>query len=180
MFTLCTWNYTVLLVFELFCHVCVVGVCCREFSISLPEKIEALSGSCVIINCRIDIKEKYDTDLTERATGVWFKDGTDVKNNLVFNSSTSGQNSFIRGSITGKLKYKDCTTVFYDLRSNHSGQYFFRIEGEGGLKWIYKKRNVSIDVMGEWHQDCWMWLNIAIYCTTKWVWKWKYHCFQDW
>ncbi len=128
---------------------CVVGVCCREFSISLPEKIEALSGSCVIINCRFEIEEQYDTDLTERATGVWFKDGTDVKNNLVFNSSTSGQNSFIRGNITGKLKYKDCTTVFYDLRLNHSGQYFFRIEGKGELKLTYKNRNVSINVMGE-------------------------------
>ncbi len=71
-----------------------------------------------------------------------------MKNNLVFNSSTSGQNSSIRGNITGKLKDKDCTTVFYDLRSNHSRQYLFRIEGEGKLKWTYT-RYVSIDVMGE-------------------------------
>ncbi len=127
---------------------CVVGVCCKEFSISLPEKIEAISGSCVIMNCRFEIKEQYDTDLTERATGVWFKDGTDVNSNLVFNSSTSGQKSFIRGNTTGKLKYKDCTTVFYDLRLNHSGQYLFRIEGEGKLKWTYT-RHVSIDLMGE-------------------------------
>ncbi len=138
----------VLLVFELFCHVCVVGVCCREFSISLPEKIEALRGSCVIINCRFEIKEQFDTDLTESTTGLWFKDGTNVNSNLVFNSSTSGQNSFIRGNITGKLKDKDCTTVFYDLRLNHSGRYFFRIEGKGELKWTYT-RHVSIDVMGE-------------------------------
>ncbi len=128
---------------------CVVGVCCREFSIRLPEKIEALCGSCVIINCRFEIKEQFDTDLTESTTGAWFKDGTNVNSNLVFNSSTSGQNSFIRGNITGKLKDKDCTTVFYDLRLNHSGRYLFRIEGEGKLKWTYKTRHVSIDVMGE-------------------------------
>ncbi len=148
---------------------CVVGVCCRDFIISLPEKIEALSGSCVIIKCRFEIENIYDTNLTERATGVWFKDGTDVKNNLVFNSSTSGQIFVIKGNITGKLKDKDCTTVFYELRSNHSGQYYFRIEGEGGLKWTYTKTNVSIDVMGEWHQDCWMWLNcdLLYYSTTK-------------
>ncbi len=128
---------------------CVVGVCCREFNISLPEKIEALSGSCVIINCRFEIQDKYNTDLTERATGVWLKDGADANSNLVFNSSTSSQISVIRGNITGKLKDKDCTTVFYELRSNHSGKYYFRIEGEDKLKWTYSTTHVSIDVMGE-------------------------------
>ncbi|KAI2665350.1 Sialic acid-binding Ig-like lectin 13 [Labeo rohita] len=131
-----------------FCFL-IKGVCCRDFSISLPEKIEALSGSCVIINCTFEIKETYDKDLTETATGVWFKDGTDLNKNQVFNSSTSGQNSFIKGNITGKLKDKNCTTVFYDLRSNHSGKYYFRIEGENGLKWTYAKTSVSIHVIGE-------------------------------
>ncbi len=152
-----------------FHHVCVVGVCCREFNISLPEKIEALSGSCVIIKCRFEIEDKYNTDLTERATGVWLKDGTDANSNVVFNSSTSSQISVIRGNITGKLKDKDCTTVFNELRSNHSGKYYFRIEGEDKLKWTYSTTHVSIDVMGEWHQDCWMWLNydLLYYSTTK-------------
>ncbi|XP_050959259.1 sialic acid-binding Ig-like lectin 13 [Labeo rohita] len=122
------------------------GVCCRDFSISLPENIEALSGSCVIINCGFEINETYDKDLTETATGLWFKDGTEVTKNLVFNLSTSSQNK-IKGNITGKLKDKNCTTVFYDLRSNHSGQYYFRIEGEGELKWNYKLKNVLIQVI---------------------------------
>ncbi len=128
---------------------CVVGVCCREFSISLPEKIEALSGSCVIIKCRFEIQDKYNTDLTERAAGVWFKDGADANSNVVFNSSTSSQISVIRGNITGKLKDNDCTTVFYELSSKHRGQYYFRIEGKGELKWTYSTTHVSIHVMGE-------------------------------
>ncbi|XP_073693892.1 sialic acid-binding Ig-like lectin 14 [Garra rufa] len=121
------------------------GVCCRDFNISLPEKIEALSGSCVIINCRFEIRKEHDRDFTE-VTGVWFKDGTDVNKHLVFNSSTSSQNSFIKANITGKLKDKNCTTVFYDLRSTHSGKYYFRIEGEGELKWTFRESNVSIHV----------------------------------
>uniref|UniRef100_A0A8C2DD92 Ig-like domain-containing protein n=1 Tax=Cyprinus carpio TaxID=7962 RepID=A0A8C2DD92_CYPCA len=122
------------------------GVCCRDFNIYLPEKIKALRGSCVIINCRFEINKQYNTDLTERAKGVWLKDGTDVNRNVVFNSNTSSQNFFIRGNITGKLKDKDCTTVFYDLRSDHSGRYYFRIETEGQLKETFKQANVSIDV----------------------------------
>ncbi|XP_059367299.1 uncharacterized protein LOC132105859 isoform X3 [Carassius carassius] len=123
------------------------GVCCRDFNISLPQKIKALSGSCVIIKCRFEIKEEYDEHLTERATGVWYKDGTNLNRNVVFNSSTSSQKSSMKGKITGKLKDKDCTTIFYDLRSNHSGQYFFRIESEGRLKHTYIQANVSIDVI---------------------------------
>ncbi|XP_017210804.1 sialic acid-binding Ig-like lectin 7 [Danio rerio] len=121
------------------------GVCCRDFSISLPEKIQALNGSCVIIKCRFDINETYDKDISERAAGVWYKDKHDRISSPVFNSSM--QNSFIKGKITGKLKDKDCNTVFYDVTSNHSGQYFFRIEGEGGLKWTYRKGNVSVNVI---------------------------------
>ncbi|XP_056312336.1 sialic acid-binding Ig-like lectin 13 [Danio aesculapii] len=123
------------------------GVCCRDFSISLPEKIQALSGSCVIIKCRFEINETYDKDLTERAAGVWYKDKHDKSSSPVFNSSASMQNSFIKGNITGQLKDKNCTTVFYDVRSKHSGQYFFRIEGEGGLIWTFTKNSVSVDVI---------------------------------
>ncbi len=144
-------NVKVLLVFELFCHVCVVGVCCREFNISLPEKIEALRGSCVIINCRFEIKEQYDTDLTESITGVWFKDGTDVNSNLVFNSRDPTSNPFT-GKITGNLHEKNCTTIFYNATSNHNGKYYFRIETDGNLKYTYTQTFSTINVIGEWLQ----------------------------
>ncbi|XP_051747022.1 uncharacterized protein LOC127510907 isoform X2 [Ctenopharyngodon idella] len=120
------------------------GVLCRDFSISLPDKIEALSGSCVIIKCTFEIKDEYDKELTENATGCWHKDGTEK---IVFNSSMSSQNSIIKGNITGRLHEKDCTTIFYDVRSNYSGTYHFRLEGEGGLKWTYSEPHVQIEVI---------------------------------
>ncbi|XP_073672007.1 Schwann cell myelin protein-like [Paramisgurnus dabryanus] len=113
---------------------------CREWIISLPEKIEALSGSCVTINCRFNIKREYDKDLTDSAAGVWSKDKS-----IVFNSSNS--NLSFKGEITGKLKDKNCTTIFYKVTSDHNGKFFFRIEGNGGLKWIYKQKSVSINVI---------------------------------
>ncbi|XP_048012054.1 myelin-associated glycoprotein-like [Megalobrama amblycephala] len=116
------------------------GVCCRDFSISLPEKIEALSGSCVIIKCTFEIEAKYDTNLTESdATGLWLKDETDVNINLVFNSRDPKHNPF-KGKITGKLHEKNCTTVFYNVSSNHNGKYYFRIES-GALKYTYTEKN---------------------------------------
>ncbi|XP_050959771.1 sialic acid-binding Ig-like lectin 7 [Labeo rohita] len=127
------------------------GVCCRDFSISLPENIEALSGSCVIINCRFEIEDKYDGDLTDTATGLWLKDGTHGENNQVFNSRDPKPNHF-SGKITGELHEKNCTTVFYNITSNHNGKYFFRIEGNGGLKWNYDEKSTSINVIDSPHK----------------------------
>nr|XP_055047412.1 myelin-associated glycoprotein-like [Misgurnus anguillicaudatus] len=120
------------------------GVWCGDWSISLPEKIEALSGSCVTINCTFDIDKIHDNDLTDRAAGVWFKDNTKDKN-IVFNSSNS-KLSF-KGNITGKLKDKNCTTIFNHVTSNHKGTFYFRIEGNDGLKYTYTQKSVSIDVI---------------------------------
>ncbi|XP_067283593.1 sialic acid-binding Ig-like lectin 13 [Pseudorasbora parva] len=118
------------------------GVCCREFSISLPERIEALSGSCVIIKCTFEIKEQYDKDLTESAaTGIWHKD---VINNHVFNSRNP--NSRFKGEITGTLHEKNCTTIFYDVSSDHNGKYYFRIES-GALKYNYVASSSTINVI---------------------------------
>ncbi|KAL1275913.1 hypothetical protein QQF64_035536, partial [Cirrhinus molitorella] len=134
--------------FFFFCFL-LQGVCCRDYSISLPEKIAALSGSCLIIKCTFEIEEKYDNELTEKATGVWLKDGTDVNKKLVFSSL---QKSLIKGNITGKLKEKNCTTVFYDLRSNHTGQYYFRIEGTNELKHTFTQDSVSVNVIESPHK----------------------------
>ncbi|XP_051976440.1 B-cell receptor CD22 [Xyrauchen texanus] len=123
------------------------SVWCKSFHISLPEKIEALSGSCVLIECAFEIEEKYDKDLTESAAGIWFKDNS---KNPVFNSRTPSEKHF-RGKLTGKIEEKNCTTIFYDVSSNHDGKYYFRIEGNGGLKYNYQKPDVTINVIDSPH-----------------------------
>ncbi|KAK7149534.1 hypothetical protein R3I94_008996 [Phoxinus phoxinus] len=121
------------------------GVCCGDFSISLTEKIEALSGSCLIIKCTFEIAETHDKDLTESAaTGFWLKDGTDVNKYQVFNSRNPKPNHF-KGEITGKLHKKNCTTIFYDVSSNHNGKYYFRIES--GLKYTYTGNTSTVNVI---------------------------------
>nr|XP_055047410.1 sialic acid-binding Ig-like lectin 12 [Misgurnus anguillicaudatus] len=121
------------------------GVWCEYWPISLPEKIEALSGSCVTINCTFTINNTYNNDLTDSAAGVWYKDGTDLSKNVVFNSSRT--NLYFKGEIIGKLKRKDCTTIFYNVTSNYSGKFFFRIEGNGELKYTYPQKSALIDVI---------------------------------
>ncbi|CAM4566253.1 unnamed protein product [Leuciscus chuanchicus] len=122
-----------------------LGVCCRNFSISLSEKIEALSGSCVIIKCAFQIEDKHDKYLTESAAiGLWSKDGHDA-NHKVFNSSDPKHDRF-KGNITGKLHEKNCTTIFYNVSSNHNGNYYFRIES-GDLKNTYTVNTSTVNVI---------------------------------
>ncbi|KTF77370.1 hypothetical protein cypCar_00048043, partial [Cyprinus carpio] len=120
-------------------------VCCRDFSISLPQNIQALSGSCVIIKCRFEIQEQYDKDLTERATGLWLKDGDKMNDHLVFHSTDPKPNHF-NGKIPGNLHEKNCTTIFYNVSSEHTGRYYFRIES-GGLKYFYTVNTSIINVL---------------------------------
>lgn len=97
-------------IFDMHC-VCVIGVECIDFP--LLKKIDALSGSCVLIKCTIKT-------LYEISEGFWIVNRTQ---RVVFNSSTSSP--VFKGSIIGKLKEKNCTTIFYDISLNHSGIYSF-------------------------------------------------------
>ncbi|XP_043092921.1 sialic acid-binding Ig-like lectin 14 [Puntigrus tetrazona] len=122
------------------------GVCCKDFSISLSEKIEALSGSCVIIKCSFEIRDDYDKFLTEKAaTGVWLKDGTHADINQVFNSRNPKPGP-LSGKITGNLHEKNCTTIFYNVSSRDSGSYYFRIMSGEGLKYNYIHHFSTINV----------------------------------
>ncbi|XP_073693885.1 sialic acid-binding Ig-like lectin 13 [Garra rufa] len=123
------------------------GVSCGGFSVNMPENITALSGSCVAIKCDFNIEDKYDEYLTEVATtGLWFKDGMDANINQVFNSRVSKSNRF-SGKTTGKLHEKNCTTIFYNVSSNHNGKYYFRIMSGEDLKYTYPQPFSTVNVI---------------------------------
>ncbi|XP_047659952.1 sialic acid-binding Ig-like lectin 12 [Tachysurus fulvidraco] len=113
------------------------AVLCREFSISLPESVEALRGLCVLIPCSFQITEQYDVDLQGDPTGIWSKDGTNAVSNNVFNSKVTTENK-IEGEIIGDLLMKNCTTIFYNISESDRGTYYFRLEALGRLKNTYK------------------------------------------
>ncbi|XP_053544370.1 sialic acid-binding Ig-like lectin 5 [Ictalurus punctatus] len=121
------------------------GVLCREFSISLPESVEAVRGLCVLIPCSYEIEEQYDGDLQKDPTGIWLKDGTSHYYNKVFNSKETEGNQ-IEGKLIGDLRMKNCTTVFYNIRQSDRGDYYFRLETSGSLKYNYLSSSVSVRV----------------------------------
>ncbi|XP_061114005.1 myelin-associated glycoprotein-like [Conger conger] len=107
------------------------GTLGRKWEIWMPQSIEALSGSCVLIPCRFEIPSEYDAELaqcTQTVKGKWLKDKT-----LLFDSSKQSGPP-LQGKIAENLAQKNCTTVLENLPLSYSGQYHFRLECDTILK----------------------------------------------
>ncbi|XP_076853522.1 myelin-associated glycoprotein-like [Brachyhypopomus gauderio] len=113
-----------------------------SYTIEMPSMLEVLNGSCVLIPCHFSIPESQEEKLKLPVTGVWrkgspwFTDSVDV-----FNSSQKVNR--LNGKILGDLTQKNCTSVFYNISSPLSDNYFFRLET--GFKYTFKK-SVFINV----------------------------------
>ncbi|XP_063339292.2 B-cell receptor CD22-like [Pelmatolapia mariae] len=102
-----------------------------DLFITAPKKLEALSGSCLLIPCSFRPKEGQTFISTRKTFGVWIKNDSKFgiyPNNVIFNSS--GAVSIYPMSITGNLSQRDCTTLFSNLTTTYTDTYFFRAESE--------------------------------------------------
>ncbi|XP_064176314.1 B-cell receptor CD22-like [Anguilla rostrata] len=118
------------------------GALGSNWAVWMPQSIEALIGSCVLIPCRFEIPSEYDSNLSEiqaSVNGKWKKDET-----IVFDSSSQSASS-LQGKITGDLLQKNCTTVLENLTMNYHGHYKFRLECNNRLKYNFEQ-SVQINI----------------------------------
>ncbi|XP_067341537.1 sialic acid-binding Ig-like lectin 13 isoform X2 [Channa argus] len=102
-----------------------------DLFITAPKKMEALSGSCLMIPCNFRPNPEEGFSSTREIFGVWIKNDSRFgpnPNNVIFNSS--GTVNINPMKITGNLREKNCTTVFSNLTTTHTDTYYFRIENE--------------------------------------------------
>ncbi|XP_062415350.1 myelin-associated glycoprotein-like [Pungitius pungitius] len=100
-----------------------------DLSITAPEEIEGLTGSCLQIPCNFRVKSEEKFNSTTTTFGVWLKNHfyfDKHPNNVIFNSS--GTVSTYPMTFTGDLSQKNCTTLFSSLKTTYTGKYYFRIE----------------------------------------------------
>ncbi|XP_038154132.1 B-cell receptor CD22-like [Cyprinodon tularosa] len=98
-------------------------------SITAPEEMEALSGSCLLIPCSFREKTGETIDGRRKTFGVWIKSHPEFKDNhfnVIYNSSKP--TNIYNMNITGNLKKRNCTTVFFNVNSSQTDKYFFRVE----------------------------------------------------
>ncbi|XP_049912331.1 vascular cell adhesion protein 1-like isoform X3 [Epinephelus moara] len=94
--------------------------------ITVPQKMEALSGSCLQIPCYIT-----NDDIHKDGTGnvgKWIKSIADqrIPNNVIFDSSKTV--NIYPMNITGNLSERNCTTLFSNLIISYTDTYYFRFE----------------------------------------------------
>ncbi|XP_022593727.1 Schwann cell myelin protein-like [Seriola dumerili] len=99
------------------------------FFITTPEKMEALTGSCLQIPCNFGVKSEEELKTTHSIGGVWIKRDSrfaTFPENVIFNSSSAAHTYPV--NITGNLREKNCTTIFSNLTTFYTDRFFFRIE----------------------------------------------------
>ncbi|XP_057180219.1 B-cell receptor CD22 isoform X2 [Triplophysa rosa] len=116
------------------------GVLCG-FSITQPNNLEVLSGSCAFIPCTFDIDPEYNNDLTANARRLWYKNGIPYQKVFDSRSPSSG---VLNGTIFGNALDKNCTTRFHYVTQNNIGRYHFRLQGNNKLQYNYATLQMNV------------------------------------
>ncbi|XP_051542937.1 sialoadhesin-like isoform X2 [Myxocyprinus asiaticus] len=101
----------------------------------LPKNITALSRSCVQIPCKFSVSD-FENKLkkADSTFACWLMKtqhfDLDKPDNIVFNGSQKIIRGFSHIEMLGNVSRHECTTVFYDIRKNHSDKYYFRLQME--------------------------------------------------
>ncbi|XP_029954989.1 myelin-associated glycoprotein-like [Salarias fasciatus] len=101
-----------------------------ELDVKTPQKMEALSGSCLKIPCSFENREEFDG--TRETSAMWIRDhpyGHVSPEVYVVYDSTKADNKYPM-KITGNLHEKNCTTEFFNLTTDYTHIYYFRIINE--------------------------------------------------
>ncbi|XP_048842302.1 B-cell receptor CD22-like [Brienomyrus brachyistius] len=101
------------------------GALCSTWSARMPQNIQALHGSCVLIPCTFQIPSDQSRNL-KKPIGMWRRNTK--RGNYVFSSNETFKND-IQGKIIGTLTKKNCTTILYNITKDQTDGYFLRIEG---------------------------------------------------
>ncbi|CAL8397683.1 unnamed protein product [Arctogadus glacialis] len=105
------------------------GSCTAALNASMPNKMEALSDTCLQIPCSFDSVPSNEIDKSKPILGVWIKSNPYFgghPENVVFHSNN--QDNMYPITIIGNMSEYNCTTVFTNMKSSYADVYYFRVE----------------------------------------------------
>ncbi|XP_055019800.1 sialoadhesin-like isoform X2 [Boleophthalmus pectinirostris] len=107
---------------------------CNVFSVTLPERVEAVRGSCLRIPCSFTIRDEYITNLNNKCRSEW-RDTSSKQTPVTFTRPR-----------TEDLTQKNCTTTVYNITEDQGKEVYFRLDCANPLKWTFKDKTMNIKV----------------------------------
>lgn len=95
------------------------GVKCNDWTVTLPQNITAVRGSCVSVPCRFEVPSDYEKHIHNCSKGVVWKRGP---------AHLSPSLIIVPGLLVGDIRQKNCTTVFQSSPKDQKDMYFFRLQ----------------------------------------------------
>uniref|UniRef100_A0A8P4FUT1 Ig-like domain-containing protein n=1 Tax=Dicentrarchus labrax TaxID=13489 RepID=A0A8P4FUT1_DICLA len=116
-----------------------------QWTATVPTKIPALQGSCVVIPCTYTYPKPNSKKTLNRWRGFWMKGKKIVSTNLP--KWKLAQEYKKRTQFLGNLQSRNCTMLLDGLRQTDVGPFYFRIEMPQYKSFSYINQAVSIDVI---------------------------------
>ncbi|XP_031732321.1 myelin-associated glycoprotein [Anarrhichthys ocellatus] len=122
------------------------GVFCKNWDVTLPQRIIGISESCVTVPCRFDVPKDAEANILNCSDGgIWRKGRLDGP--FVFSARNPYTNT-LHGQIVGDLTMKNCTTTFHSFPKNYSTMFFFRLDCLNRVKFTFQN-GVMINIRAE-------------------------------
>lgn len=120
----------------------------ENYELSLTNSVTVQEGLCVFVPCQV----KYPTT-RDSVFGYWFRNGVNSNTNSLVATNdpyrSVQQEAQGRFYLVGGRDTKNCSLDIRNAWKNDTGEYFFRLDGSGPVKYSFRKQMLSVTVIGK-------------------------------
>lgn len=124
----------------------------QEYKLSVTKSVTVQEGLCVFVLCQV----QYPTS-SDPVFGNWFRKGANI--NLDSPVATNDPHRSVQKGAQGRFylvgdhNTHNCSLDIRDARKSDTGEYFFRLDGSGPVKYSFQEPMLFVHVTGKRNGD---------------------------